>query len=294
MAESMQDIKRRMRSIESTQHITNAMRLVSAAKFRKAKSIFDKTNLHLGRVIDMMEELLASVPSLPEQYAYQKEKAYKRTAYILITSSKGLCGGFNNNLLKALTEEMHNNEAENGAQKEDATIYAVGLRGRDHFQRLGYRIAGEYTEAPEKITFREAKEIAGPILECYQNGEVDQVVIIYTNYVNSLKQEPVVKRMLPMEPIEKDARGGLIELEYVPSSEDIIAYLIPKYFEIMLFQAVIESATCEHAARRTAMENATDNAKDMLNSLSLTYNRARQQAITDELIEIVAGSEAQH
>lgn len=92
---------------------------------------------------------------------------------------------------------------------------------------MGYRIAGEYTEAPEKITFREAKEIAGPILECYQNGEVDQVVIIYTNYVNSLKQEPVVKRMLPMEPIEKDARGGLIELEYVPSSEEIIAYLIP-------------------------------------------------------------------
>ena len=293
MAESMQDIKRRMRSIESTEHITNAMRLVSASKYRRAKGVFDKTNLHLGEVLDTMENMFSSATALPERYVRKEGKEYKKTIYVLITSSKGLCGGFNNNLIKLLASTMGEEKEKNGATPQDVAICAIGTRGKEHFSREGYRIISEYDGAPEKITFYEARKIASPILEKYQKGEADQVILIYTRYINSLKQEPVVKRLLPMEKPDAASSMDLTDIEFVPSDMEVIDYMIPKYFEIMLFQAVIESATCEHAARRTAMENATDNAKEMLGTLSLTYNRARQQAITDELIEIVAGSEAQ-
>lgn len=293
MAESMQDIKRRMRSIESTEHITNAMRLVSAAKYRRAKGVFDKTNLHLGEVLDTMENMFSSAASLPERYVRAEGKEYKKTLYILITSGRGLCGGFNNNLIKLLAAEIKEEKEKHGISAQDISICAVGSRGKEHFSRKGYRIVSEYDGAPEKITFYEAREIAAPILEKFQKGEVEQVVLVYTHYLNSLKQEPVVKRLLPMEKPSFGPVHDLTDIEFVPSDVEVIDYMIPKYFEIMLFKAVIESATCEHAARRTAMESATDNAKEMLSSLSLTYNRARQQAITDELIEIVAGSEAQ-
>ena len=293
MAESMQDIKRRMRSIESTEHITNAMRLVSAAKYRRAKGVFDKTNLHLGDVLDTMENMFSSAASLPERYVWKEEKEYNKTIYILITSERGLCGGFNNNLIKLLSASIKKQKKKTKNFAEGVSICAIGARGKEYFKRKGYPIISEYDGAPEKITFYEAREIAAPILEKYHSGEADQIVLVSTHYVNSLKQEPVIKRLLPMQKPEKGAVHDFSDIEFIPSDVEVIDYMIPKYFEIMLFKAVIESAACEHAARRTAMESATDNAKDMLNRLSLTYNRARQQAITDELIEIVAGSEAQ-
>ena len=330
MAESMKDIKRQMKSVESTAHITSAMQLVSAAKFRRAKARFDKVRDQLQEVNAVMEGILQGAEALPAKYT----ALGVRTSYILISSNRGLCGGFNSGLFKALQEDMAAMEAA-GAARKDLAVYGVGSRGVEHFQRMGCPVPESFLTAPEKMTFREIRQIAAPVLKRFEKGETDRVVLVYAAYINSLRQEPVVKQVLPLEPPGhapqpegviksggdsgqqepqpergsrydrdsgtpehmaappgKTAAAWRTELEFLPSAQGVLEYMVPKYFEMQLYQAIIESAVCEHAARRTAMENASGNAKEMLAGLSLTYNRARQQAITDELIEIVSGSEA--
>lgn len=175
---------------------------------------------------------------------------------------------------------------------EDPLIVAIGSKGKDYFEKR-FNIYKEYLAPPENISFLETREISTPIIELYDKGDIDEIILIYTGFKNSIEQEVITKRLLPfdIEP-NPDVLRHDKEVEYEPSVEAVFNYLVPKYVEIELYGAVVESATCEHAARRLAMENATDNANEMLGSLSLYYNRARQAAITNELVEIVAGSEA--
>lgn len=293
MAETMRDLKRRMKSIESTEHITNAMRLVSAAKFRRAKGLYDRKSRQLAEVSATIEDILAE-----ENISGRDETgdaASARVLAIVISSDKGLCGSFNSSLIKTANAALEDYE------KENVKVFCIGSRGRDFFEHADYEIAGSFDGAPEKIVFPEIEAIAAPILADYRDHKIDKVLLITTEYINSLRQEPMVKQLLPAEPAACAEAGAetaaeaasTVEIEYVPSREAVAAYMLPKYFELTLFKAVIESAVCEHAARRTAMENATDNAREILNSLSLTYNRVRQAAITDELIEIVSGAETQ-
>ena len=302
MAENMQELKRRMKSIESTEHITNAMRLVSASKYKKAKNIFDKTNEQLSEVSATIEKIIAGASASMAETAdsaeggvflgntgtstagKQNEKNGK-TILIAVTSDRGLCGGFNANINRqaaACAEEF---------PKEKLEVFAIGSKGRDFFEHNGYAIIGEYLEAPEKISFADTKKIAEPIIEKCKSGEAARVLLVYTQYVNSLKQEPVVKQMMPLDTEGFSAANE--EIEFFPQPKEVLEYMIPKYFEITLFKAIIESAACEHAARRSAMESATDNANEILAKLSLTYNRVRQAAITNEIIEIVSGAESQ-
>ena len=293
MAETMRDLKRRMKSIESTEHITNAMRLVSAAKFRRAKGLYDRKSRQLAEVSATIEGILAE-----ENISGREETgnaASARVLAIVISSDKGLCGGFNSSLIKTANAALEDYE------KENVKVFCIGSRGRDFFEHADYEIAGSFDGAPEKIVFPEIEAIAAPILADYRDHKLDKVLLITTEYINSLRQEPMVKQLLPAESAACAEAGAettaeaasTVEIEYAPSREAVAAYMLPKYFELTLFKAVIESAVCEHAARRTAMENATDNAREILNSLSLTYNRVRQAAITDELIEIVSGAETQ-
>ena len=296
MAENMQELKRRMKSIESTEHITNAMRLVSASKYKKAKNIFDKTNEQLSEVSATIEKIITGASASMADAADSAEggvflgnagtlAAGKDIAkdgkiiLIAVTSDRGLCGGFNANINRQAIA------CAEGIPKEKLEIFAVGSKGRDFFEHNGYTILGEYLESPEKITFAATKKIAEPILEAAQ------VLLVYTQYVNSLKQEPVVKQMMPLD--TKGFSGANEEIEFSPQPKKVLEYMIPKYFELTLFKAIIESAACEHAARRSAMESATDNANEILAKLSLTYNRVRQAAITNEIIEIVSGAESQ-
>lgn len=288
MSENMQELKRRMKSIESTEHITNAMRLVSASKYKKAKNVFDRTSAQIQAVSHTMGEIVRAAQSaLPETEEETKACADKDASsiLILITSSRGLCGGFNANL----TKKALSCAAE--IPKDELEIYAIGSKGREFFEHNGYKIIGECEESPEKITFAMASEIAKPLIEKYRSGEATQILLVYTRYINSLKQEPVVKKLMPLDPEEFSGSGR--ELEFSQEPKEILEYMVPKYFELTLFEAVMESAACEHAARRSAMENATDNANEILAKLSLTYNRVRQAAITNELIEIVSGAESQ-
>lgn len=283
---NMQDIKRRIKSVTSTEHITNAMKLVSAGKLRKAKAIFEKTNENSHYITHTIEEIFNSSQEIPQEYL-AGNREIKTTCYIVVTSGRGLCGGFNTNVLKEAQREID-------ADWEEPIIYAIGAKGKEYFEKRGYKIYGDYLSPPENISFLETREMSKPIIDMYNSGEIDEVVLIYTSFISSMEQEVKNVTLLPFE-VEKDPdiMRHSKPVEYEPSVEAVFNYLVPKYVEMMIHAAVVESATCEHAARRTAMENATDNAREMLDQLSLFYNRARQSAITDEIIEIVAGSEAQ-
>lgn len=288
MSENMQELKRRMKSIESTEHITNAMRLVSASKYKKAKNVFDRTSAQIQEVSHTMGEIVSAAQNALQEKEEEKKVCDDKDAssiLILITSGRGLCGGFNANLTKKALSCV----AE--IPKDQLEIYAIGSKGREFFEHNGYKIIGECEEPAEKITFAAASEIARPLIEKYRNGEAAQILLVYTKYINSLKQEPVVKKLMPLDPEEFAGSGR--ELEFSQDPKEVLEYMVPKYFELTLFEAAMESAACEHAARRSAMENATDNANEILAKLSLTYNRVRQAAITNELIEIVSGAESQ-
>lgn len=281
---SMQDIKRRIKSVTSTEHITNAMKLVSAGKLRKAKATFEKTNENFHYITHTIAEIFNNSSEIPAQYL-EGNREIKTTCYIICTSCRGLCGGFNSNVIKEAEREIQ-------SDWEKPVIVAIGTRGKEYFEKRGYEIYSEYSAPPESISFLETREISRPIIEMYNSGEIDEVVLIYTAFISSLEQEV---RNVTLLPFSVDTDPEILrhekQVEYEPSVEAVFNYLVPKYVEMMIYSAVVESATCEHAARRMAMENATDNAREMLENLSLNYNRARQAAITNEIIEIVAGSD---
>lgn len=284
-ANGIKEIKRRIKSVRSTEHITNAMKLVSASKLRRAKAIFEKTNKYFGFVTESIEEIFNSNAEVPIDYL-EGNREVNTSCYIVVTSSRGLCGSFNANIIKEASSLI-------ACDPEEPVIVAIGTKGRDFFAKKGYRIEEAYMLPPENIAFVETHEISKPIIEMYKNKEIDEVVLIYTSFVSSLEQKVRTVTLLPFA-IQKDPAGPkpAKQVEYEPSVEEVFNYLVPKYVEIMIYRAIVESATCEHAARRMAMDSATDNARDMIADLTLNYNRARQSAITQEISEIVGGSEA--
>jgi F-type H+-transporting ATPase subunit gamma len=281
----MQDIKRRVKSVTNIEHITKAMKLVSAAKLRRAKTVFERTGEYLHFVTESIEDIFNNNADVPGEYL-AGNREIKTTCYIVITSNKGLCGSFNSNVIKRA-------EAEIKADPERPEIVAIGGRGRDYFRKAGYEICNEYMLPPENISFIETHDISVPVINDYAAGKIDEVVMIHTSFVSPLEQRVKTVRLLPFEikrnldmtPLEK-------QVDYEPSTEEVFNYLVPKYVEIMIYSAIVESATCEHAARRMAMENATENANNMIADLTLFYNRARQAAITSEITEIVSGADA--
>lgn len=283
---NMQDIKRRIRSVTSIEHITNAMKLVSAAKLRRAKTTFEKTQEYFHYVTEAIQEIFNNGSDLPYKYLKHDEREIKTTCYVIITSNRGLAGSFNANVIKAAEEEIQQDW-------EKPYIVAIGSKGEDYFLKRGYEIAADYLRPPENISFLETQEISKPIIDLYEEGKIDEVIMIYTSFVSTLEQRVVEKTLLPFE-IEVDPEMPPLEreVEYEPSMDEVFNYLIPKYVEIMIYGAIVESATCEHAARRMAMENATDNANEAIADLNLTFNRARQSAITNEITEIVSGADA--
>ena len=285
--ESIQDIKRRIKSVSSTERITNSMKLVSAGKLRKAKRLFEETHENSRYITNTISELFHSSDDVPRKYLDGNGKSDK-TAYIVVTSSKGLCGGFNSNVIKRAHAEIN-------SERNTPVIVAIGSKGQEYFEKRGYDIHSSYLMAPESITFLETQELMEPLIDMYDKGEIDRIVLVYTEFVNSMEQAVTLQTLLPFTVEERpEEKAPSKRTEYEPSVDVVFNYLIPKYVEMEMYSSIIESATCEHAARRMAMENATDNANEMLGTLNLNYNRARQSAITDEIIEIVAGSEAQN
>lgn len=283
MAESTRDIKRRIRGISNTRQITKAMELVSSAKLRKARERLVKSRPYYNTVYENIQQVLKETKNL--NHPYLKVRDGDRAIYIVIAADRGLAGGFNSNINRLVEHEIRD-------KKDNVSLITVGLKGRDYFKRRGYDVMGEFLHITEEPSFSHARSIGNMVMEMYEKEEVDKVYIAYTEFETTISQKPKLLKLLPNDGFKESQGEKTAIIEFEPSSDEVLDYLIPKYIQSVIYGALIESSCSQQGARRTAMESATDNAEEMIDELQLSYNRARQAAITAEISEIVSGAEA--
>ena len=281
---SMRDIKRRKSSVQSTQQITKAMKLVSTVKLQRAKGRAEKSKTYFSCMYDTVASMLSKAGEINHPFLRAGESQKK--AVIVITANRGLAGGYNSNIVKLIKNSDF--------RKEDLVIYTVGTKGRDALARLGYEIADDYSDAIEEPAYADAMNISKKLLKDYVAGEIGEIYVAYTGFKNTVTHVPTLLRLLPVnvEDERLDEGGSSAVMEFEPQSEEAIDLIIPKYITSLIYGALIESVASENGARMQAMDSATSNADDMISKLSLLYNRARQSSITQELTEIIAGAEA--
>lgn len=280
---SMRDIKRRKTSISSTQQITKAMKLVSTVKLQKARNKAEETTPYFNYMYQTVNSMLAKAGEI--DHPYLRENGSDKKAVIVITSNRGLAGGYNANVVKLITES--------GMSKEDIQIYAVGHKGEEVLVRKGYTITRRYPEVIESPDYEDAKEICKEILEAYEAGEIGEIYLAYTHFKNTVSHQPTLLKLLPVQLEEQEETGAQdLLMNFEPGEEEALAQIVPKYVTSLVYGALVEAVASENGARMQAMDSATSNAEDMIADLSLKYNRARQGSITQELTEIIAGAEA--
>ena len=280
----MRDIKRRKESVQSTQQITKAMKLVATVKLQKARGKAESNKPYFNMLYDTICSILAMTKNV--DHTYLKENECKKKAVIAITSNRGLAGGYNNNIVKAIVSENF--------PKDDTYIYAVGRKGIEGLTRKGYSIYKDYSEVINSPLFSDATEMTKELLTQFSKGEIGEIYIAYTSFKNTVTQEPKLVKLLPLSAEdfgEKEINDKLL-MNFEPTPEDVLDMVVPKYMSNIIFGAFLESVASENGARMQAMDSATSNADDMISSLALKYNRARQSAITQELTEIIAGADA--
>ena len=288
---SMRDIKRRKESITSTSQITKAMKLVSTVKFQKAKDHAEETKPYFQKMYETVSHMLASVGdqcSHPLLQKVEKDGPVKK-GVILITSNRGLAGGYNSNIVKLVTK--------GDFDKEHTVIYPVGTKGLDAMKRLGYHCEGDYSEVINKPMFCDAVSLGKTVMTALGQGDIDEVYLAYTVFKNSVTQIPTLMKILPVDPEQaktekEETKNAEVLMNYEPGEEETLGYIIPLYMNSLIFGAMAEAVASENGARMQAMDSATSNAEEMIETLGLQYNRARQAAITQELTEIVAGASA--
>jgi F-type H+-transporting ATPase subunit gamma len=279
------DLRRRIRSVKSTQQITRAMKMVAAAKLRRAQ----ERVVNVRPYANQMLALLASVAARTAQRAHPllAERPVENILLILVTADRGLCGAFNANLIRATEKYLEEHPGKN------ISMITVGRKGRDFFRKRQARILNEYTGIFGRMEFSHAQEIARQIIGRYASGETDAVDFIYNESKSVIAQTLTVERYLPVKPIQPAPSETLIDYIYEQPPEEIFGVLLERYVEIEVYRALLESQAGELAAKMTAMDAATNNAGKMIDSLTLHLNRVRQAAITKEIIEIVSGASAQ-
>ena len=283
----MRDIKRRRTSVQSTQQITKAMKLVSTVKLQKARTRAEESKPYFDCMYATMTSLLAKAGNI--NHPYLKADDSKKKAVIVVTSNRGLAGGYNSNVVKMVTE----NEA---FTKENIRIYAIGGKGLELLKHKGYDIVADYSEMIEEPSYDDAKSITKRLLTDFEKC-VDQIDLTnLTIFKNTVSHIPTMIKVLPAEVQEEageeDAKAQLTPMNFEPEAEEAISLLVPKYISSILYGAFVEAVASENGARMQAMDSATSNAEEMIDDLELKYNRARQGAITQELTEIIAGAEA--
>ncbi len=277
----MKAIKRRIKSVGSTRQITKAMELVASSKLRKAKSRAELARPYFNELYKTMCEIASANTDFSTIFTEKREVKHK--LFIVIAGDRGLAGGYNSNVLK-MAAAAHKDDA------EKPKILAIGRKAGEFFSKRGYEMVESYSNIAEDIKPNTAQDIADIAIEMFSKGEVDEVYVFYTMFVSSMSQQPESMRVLPMDTVQLEDYGTM---NYDPSPEAVFNRIVPKFTASLIQCAVVESFASEQGARRTAMENATDNADAMTESLSLLYNRARQASITTEIIDIVSGASAQ-
>jgi F-type H+-transporting ATPase subunit gamma len=286
---SMREIKRRRTSIQSTQQITKAMKLVSTVKLQRARQRAENSKAYFTYMYKTITSMLAKAGNV--DHPYVKGSDSKNVAIVTVTSNRGLAGGYNANIVRMVMGS--------GFDKENVRLYTVGRKGAEGLERKGYRIVADYSDVIEEPTFADAKEIGERLLADFANGEIGEIYVAYTEFKNTVSQVPKLMKLLPVdaEGMQADAEelselDKLTPMNFEPEEEEAIALLIPKYMTSILYGVFVEAVASENGARMQAMDSATNNAEEIISDLELKYNRARQGAITQELTEIIAGAEA--
>ena len=285
---NLKEIKNRITSISSTMQITSAMKMVSAAKLRKAQNAIEQMRPYANK----LQEILSNVSGTLDlsENAYAEEREVKNVLIIGVSSNRGLCGGFNNNITKQINHLLKNEYA-----GKNVRVLTMGKKINDVFKRTERIIRpeglGEAEDVFNELTFELVAKYAAYAMDEFKNGNFDKVVVVYNQFKNAVIQEVVAEPLLPISPAEQEENSGG-DYIFEPNKEDIVTDLIPKTLKLQLYKAVLDSNASEHGARMTAMHKATDNASDLKRDLTLEYNKARQAAITNEILEIVGGAEA--
>lgn len=298
---SMRDIKRRKTGIQSTQQITKAMKLVSTVKLQRAKTRAEQSKNYTMQMYDTIVSIMNKSGYI--DHPLMKPNGCNKKAVILITSNRGLAGGYNSNITKLVTQS--------GWSADELVIYAIGKKGRDSVKRAGYEVVYENSEMIEEPIYSDASDLAKELLEKYTEGKIGEIYIAYTIFKNTVVHVPRLQKLLPLgeestptesvsgregedsikpDAGEESAKRAL--MTYEPDSDEALNAIIPKYVTSLIYGALIEAVASENGARMQAMDSATDNAEKMISGLELQYNRARQGAITQELTEIIGGAEA--
>lgn len=300
----MRDIKRRISSVRNIQQITKAMELVSATKLRRAQASVLAARPYAQKLEEVLTRLVAANRAQAgEKKGFQhpllKERPVNKVAYVLITADRGLAGAYNSNVIRKAEQTL-------AAEEREHALIAVGRKGRDHFHRRGRPLYSEYLFLGDDIDFLRAREISRALTDLYVSGAFDEVNLIYTQFISTGSQRPVVVRLLPLSGFdggqaqqgaaghtgETEGEGEAVEYIYEPSPAEVLGLLLPRHVDMQVYRALLEAKASEHAARMRAMRAATDNATEMIRTLTLSFNRARQAAITKEIAEIVGGAEA--
>ena len=288
---SMRDIKRRKSSIQSTQQITKAMKLVSTVKLQRAKQNAEKSDDYFRCMYSTVQSILARTKNLNHRFLKAGESGKK--AVIMITSNRGLAGGYNSNVIKLITQGE--------LKDQDLCIYAIGKKGKDALQK-NYEIRADYSDVIEEPAYADAMAISKEVLDGFAKGEISEIYLAYTGFKNTVVHVPTLLKLLPVEVdgAAPEGSGDSAEetpmdkalMNFEPEDEEALNLLIPKYITSLIYGGMVESVASENGARMQAMDSATSNAEDMINGLTLLYNRARQGSITQELTEIIAGANA--
>ena len=282
---SLLDIRRRIRSVKNTQQLTKAMKTVSAAKLRRAQERVLSARPYANQLKHVLSNLAGRIENIA--HPLLEVRPEKRILLLVVTADRGLCGGFNTNLLKAASNFLRQH------RDKEVQLYTAGKKGRDFFRRRNLNLVGEYTNFFSKLNVAHAKDIAQQLTERYTNAEIDAVYLAYNEFKSVIQQRIVVEKLLPLGSDDVQATQAGLDYIFEQPPQEIFNRLLPRYVEIEVYRALLESAASEHGARMAAMDTASRNAGDMIESLTLNMNRVRQAAITREIIEVVSGAGAQ-
>ncbi|MBT3546559.1 MAG: ATP synthase F1 subunit gamma [Flavobacterium sp.] len=281
---NLKEIRNRIASIGSTMQITSAMKMVSAAKLKKAQDAITAMRPYSSKLTELLQNLSATLDS-DAGGAYSKQRDLSKVLLVVVTSNRGLCGGFNSSVIKETVQNITANY-----QDVHVDLLTIGKKGNDILSKT-YPVIDTRNDIYDDLTFDKVAEVAEKIMHLYVDGTYDKIEIIYNRFKNAATQIPQVEQFLPIKPVEGDANANA-DYIFEPSKEKIVLELIPKSLKTQLYKSVRDSFAAEHGARMTAMHKATDNATELRDDLKLTYNKARQAAITNEILEIVGGAEA--
>ena len=284
---NLKDIRKRIESVKSTAKITRAMKLVAAAKLRRAQENIEKARPYAVKLHELISELALRADE--EDHPLLSVREPRNVMLLVLTSDRGLCGGFNTNILKALLKWRIEHEG----QYDNVLISVVGKKGRDYLKFRNIPIHKYYPGLDVNTALSRAKEITDGIVEDFLGENLDSIYLFYNEFKSAMSQRIVSEQLLPIKPLElEEDQGANIDFVYEPSKEELLETIMPMYVEVEVYRGTLESTASEFGARMTAMENATNNARDMISALTLEYNKARQASITKDLLDIVGGAEA--